>query len=894
MKFGDMAKSTYFTTSAAPYALSTYNGTPRAAGLPRPNDFFVNDPTALPSTGMTALNGNPGTGWMSVNTAVGYRALIGLKDANNVIHLSSPSGRIIVQNPADISAGVGTMNRAAGIVTVTASHSYRRGDTFTVSPGEANFPAGTKTVSSIAAGSFAYTEAGAGAANTIVQTISSGLKNVVAGMRLPSGLTAGSHFIQLYRTLMVPGAGSDPGDEHRQVFERFITATDIANSFISITDTCPESAFRGANLYTNPISGDGPTALNVRPPIANDMCVWDNRMWFAQTTDRHRLTFRILGIGSPSGLQTGDVLCLGPNAFVLGTSTLISQWSPSQNIALSIAAITNTHNAFAPVTPTAFCYALDDGSVYPPSILFEESGVGGAAFYAACSRSSAIAERLPVPTAVTVAASGRTANVVTITAPAHGFTSGDSIMLAAATVDANFAAGLKTSITVTGANTFTYAESGANAVMGGAYYVYAATYASDNNRLPLRYSKQLDAESVPLLNYPLGLPDNATVLRIAPLQDKLYVFLQYGDIYRVSGTWPYQVKKFDGTAQLLAADTLVEHAGRLHALTTQGVVAISDGGVEVLSFDIEPGLDPLEGTALSTIATQAFAVSYESERQYQLWLPSAAGQSDCAQAYVYNSLTRDWTRWVQEVGGGIVNPVTGKLVLGAGDENTLRVENKAYARADYADDVLTLSATAVVSNSIAVSSVSPNAFARIVLPAYIDGSPLGFGPILINSTGGGQIASSSDAYAAALAALIAGSGPQTITVRVAMSTAVTPVPDFASAPDAEKQWRESKLHFAFFDVQTPAVECGTEKMPFANAGDPTAQTATPSAGNWPQYSGTLEADALPPVVIRMDVPEDCERAVLLIENFVVTEAVPLWRLCGVTTTGEPVSERTGT
>lgn len=897
MRFAELSKSCYFTTSLAPYALSapTTATAPRAAGLPRVPGFLLFDPTQAVSTLGTGLTGNPGTGWMSANSSVTYRALLGLADANNVIRLSAPSGRIIVPNPADVAVQIGGLVRTGGVgVTATVTgHGYRAGDVVTVSPGEANFPAGTKTITAISATTFQYAEAGANASSTAIETFTSGTKNVQVSIQIPAGLTAGQHFVQLYRSLMSPAAGADPGDETRQVFERFVTATDITNGYVVIQDTCPQSQFLGPNLYTNPISGQTIDQSNTRPPIAQDICVWDSRMWYAATTDRHRLSFRILGIGSPSGFQAGDVLCVGPQAFVANSSwQLTSQWSPSQNISLSMADLILRINSTNPIvriqTPLSFgAYSLEDGSVYPASVALEETGIGGARFFAACSRSSAISERLPAPKAVTAASTVRISNTVTVTAPAHGFAQGDVVMVASASAaDANFPLGVKTVSFVLDVNNFEYIETGSNATLAGGslYYAYAATYGSSNNPLQLRYSKQLEPESVPLLNYPTGLPDNASVLRIAALRDKLYVFLKDGDIYTVSGTYPYQVVKLDGTAQLIAAETLVEHSGRLHCLTTQGVVAVSDGGVEVLGYDVEPGIDPVEGAALSAVRQYAFAVSYESERQYQLWLPSGAGQTSCSQAYVYNSLVKDWTYWQKSATCGLLNPSTKLLALGCGDENTVRVENKTYLRADFVDGTLTFNTNGGSAGDV----VAFNTFAlkgRITVGSVVDGSPVLLGKNLL-VTAVNLLSNTFTCAGTGLGDAVQSFGPVlALTMYEPVSNVVALVPSFAGTPDSEKQWREAKWHFSFFDISVPAFAFNTEHN--------SLQAAGPSSGTWPQYSGVLENGALPPVVLRVDVPEECERGVLLYPSFSVAEPFALWRLCGLTSTAEPGSERSG-
>lgn len=72
------------------------------------------------------------------------------------------------------TAAIGGMVRAGTTVTVTTStaHNLIAGDTFVLSPGEANFAAGTKTVvAAPTTTTLTYTEAGAATASTVAQTL---------------------------------------------------------------------------------------------------------------------------------------------------------------------------------------------------------------------------------------------------------------------------------------------------------------------------------------------------------------------------------------------------------------------------------------------------------------------------------------------------------------------------------------------------------------------------------------------------------------------------------------------------------------------------------------------------------------------------------------------------
>lgn len=72
------------------------------------------------------------------------------------------------------TATVGNLSRAAGTVSVTttAAHGLAVGDAFVLSPGEANFPAGTKIVATTpTATTLTYTEAGGAVVSTVTHTL---------------------------------------------------------------------------------------------------------------------------------------------------------------------------------------------------------------------------------------------------------------------------------------------------------------------------------------------------------------------------------------------------------------------------------------------------------------------------------------------------------------------------------------------------------------------------------------------------------------------------------------------------------------------------------------------------------------------------------------------------
>lgn len=182
------------------------------------------------------------SGFFTALSKVAYRIVWGTTDVNNNLILGSPSSRIVVTNFSTVS----------GTVTLTFD--------------------------------------------------------------IPSDVTT-DYFYQIYRTEVAPGgagAGSlslldlvDPGDEMKLVIETAVTSTDISNKSITVNDITPESFQQGgAFLYTNPVSGEGILQANERPPVAKDIAIFKNSVFYANIRTRHVMELSLLGI---SKFTHGDI-----------------------------------------------------------------------------------------------------------------------------------------------------------------------------------------------------------------------------------------------------------------------------------------------------------------------------------------------------------------------------------------------------------------------------------------------------------------------------------------------------------------------------------------------------------------------------------------------------------
>jgi hypothetical protein len=209
---------------------------------------------------------------------------------------------------------------------------------------------------------------------------------------------------------------------------------------------------------------------------------------------------------------------------------------------------------------------------------------------------------------------------------------------------------------------------------------------SNNEVRPNRvhYSKFQEPEAFPLANYIDIGPKDREIKRIIPLRDSLFIFKEDG-IYRLSGdSAPFTVAPFDFSAQVLAPDTAVVLNNQIYALSTQGVIVVTDTGVSVISRPIENILLKIIKQCVN-YKSASFGISYESERSYLLWMPTSINDIVATQCFRYNTFTNSWTRWDNSKTCGIVNFSDDKLYLGAGDENFIEKERKTLTRTDHAD-----------------------------------------------------------------------------------------------------------------------------------------------------------------------------------------------------------------
>lgn len=330
-------------------------------------------------------------GFLPPSSKVGYRVVIGTKDANNNLIEGSPSARFIITN---FSEDVETFEISSVTMTPAGDGAIVDGDYFIYNTDNAKYtvyfdttgasaviPQTADTIGStyvnvnvtgnasndnnsaaILANSMssAIPEITVSLSTNVVTIVATETGNMVdisassdaTATSTPAGITTlasvqgattlGSdanvsitgvipsdatieYFYQIYRTstittsLGVTITDIDPGDEMNIVFESGFTAAEITAGEFTLVDTTPES-FRaeGAPLYTNSISGGGILQANESPPIALDIELFRNYMFYANTKQRHRLEFTIISV---------DDFVSDSTRFIVGNDTITRYYS---------------------------------------------------------------------------------------------------------------------------------------------------------------------------------------------------------------------------------------------------------------------------------------------------------------------------------------------------------------------------------------------------------------------------------------------------------------------------------------------------------------------------------------------------------------------------------------
>jgi len=635
----------YFTTSTGIQKLENISGSGATVGA-------AGGKVALDISTLYATD-TSGMGWLPADCQVAYRYCVGRKDTNNNLLLGPMSGRKILTNPPGtftIVAGQIAVNLAATYATVTTptAHNFNPNDTVSVVLGGAGdnglkliaqaggsggfitfaAPGTCVVLSTPTSTTFTIQSIGAvpGLTSGSTTTLSTASRNVDVTIDLASALGA-DEFVQLYRSQPSAGVLTPPDDELNLIYEG--TAFN-AGTPATYKDIVSETGRRGAlPAYTNATQANGGIINNhLPPPFAKDIALFNGVMVYANTVSKQRMFLSLLGTGSTS-LNVGNTVTIGGRTYTAIIDTTSIPGANQFRVYTSVYASTITKNIENTARDLIRAINADASSTLYGFYASTETDAPGKLL---------LESRLLGASAFACTASSTTAgNAFVPSLPTTGTT------------------------------------------------VLSSDDAAPNR---LYFALPGQPDCVPIANY-IDIDARTAILRIAVLRDSLFVFKVDG-IWRLTGKSNYTVDVFDNTAWLVVPESLAALGNQLMCLTNQGVVAVSETGVRILSNDIE---DVLDEAVVTGLTTEMFGVGYESDRRYLLFLPTDNTRANPNVCYCFNTITETWTRWKPDVTTdfarcGIVNAFDDKLYLGQTLTalTALAVESKLYTIADYVGD----------------------------------------------------------------------------------------------------------------------------------------------------------------------------------------------------------------
>lgn len=240
-----------------------------------------------------------------------------------------------------------------------------------------------------------------------------------------------------------------------------------------------------------------------------------------------------------------------------------------------------------------------------------------------------------------------------------------------------------------------------------AFDLSTGTSENDSHVNGLMWSKAQQPEHVPSANIEYIGSKNFEGRRILALRDSLFILKDDG-VFRLTGSGgSWAIEPLDTSTRIIAPDSAVVVNNQIFALCDQGIVTISDIGVQVISRPIEDQIQELISANYTSLKQLSFGVSYETDRKYYLWTITSSGDSYPTQAFVYNTFTQTWTTRVKDAKHAIINQSDDKMYLCNPLDKHILQERKSLTFRDYVDEevdgfeVISSSGNSVVLNTVA-------------------------------------------------------------------------------------------------------------------------------------------------------------------------------------------------
>lgn len=558
------------------------------------------------------------------------------------------------------------------------------------------------------------------------------------------------YFYQIYRTAVIAGVDSDPGDEMNLVIEDFPSGSELTARSVTVTDITPED-FREGNtpLYTNPVSGDGILQANDVPPLAKDIALFKNSVFYANTKTLNRLNLSLISV---SQLVSGaSQITIDDNS----TSTTYTFVGEKEETTITVDTFANTTDGGYFLINSAsnirkyFPWADKTGTTPEPSGLDTVGRLAVRVDISAAVSANDVAVALaaaldalddfdvPVPVGdtiiVTNSNNGNTDDAVN---GATGFGGGafnisitnqgdgedasnqEVLLSAAATPSQQIDETARSLVNIinqqSGEIVSAYYISGPEEVPGlillesrvlGAdpFFVTAdssTTGGQFNPELPTSGETVISDNEVKgnrlyfsKYQQPEAVP-LVNFLDVGPQdQDILRILPLRESLFVLKSDGVYRVTGENGnfSLDLFDGSTGISTPDSAAVLNNQIYLLTRQDVATISDTGVSIISRPIEDKIVEVVNNNfsfihtGFGIAYESDRSYWLFLVSEETDTVATQCYRYNTFTNSWTRFILSKTCAVINTSDDKMYLGASDDNFIEKERKNFKRTDFAD-----------------------------------------------------------------------------------------------------------------------------------------------------------------------------------------------------------------
>jgi len=439
----------------------------------------------------------------------------------------------------------------------------------------------------------------------------------------------------------------------------------------------------------------------------------------------------------------------------------------------------------------------------------------------------------------------------------------------------------------------------------------------------LYHSKFEQPEAVPAGNVDAIGSEDSPILRILPLRNALIILKEEG-VFILTGTTEvdFDIRPLDPTVRIDAPETAVVLNNAVFCSSNQGVVRIDEAtGVSIVSQQIEEDLREIQ--AFSNYTALTHACTYESDRQYWLWVPESSSDTYATIAYVYNYLTHTWTIRRKNCGCAMVLHDTKTLYLGHAVDHYVLEERKSISGvSDFIDE--TISTT--VSSHTTTEDDDGNTVTQLVCSYGYTSATLGIGWLFKYEDQEAAVIAATDnedgtytldlsgqltlptlatpSSTVGLPDILGLIGLPTASTQTAFEASlgipivstITWIPEACGNPSAMKQFSRCQLDFTENWVYKHELAFVTNFYGDQTYETGTLQFVTPGwgAGGWGGMP--WDEDQIPAIPIATYIPTDCQRAQWLrvtyrhkwaYEKFDITNMAITFRVTGGRTVREP-------